>query len=247
MRSHCISRNHICSPANIHFQRLLIQVLVQRPEIFSGLSRRPAGRIRDTLAQVLSTFHDDGIIQLNDPAIQSTAFLGAIMGYPLPGVRHDADRLTTNIGLGHRYMYKNWLFGYNAFYDTTWNNKNAKWGAGIEAWRDYLKFSGNLYRRISGWRESSQHQDYLERPANGWDIRAEGWLPFLPQLGARLVYEHYYGDNVATGRFNERHSVAPVDAKGESRVNFTADKPGIHYIYSTIHYNTHRLPINVSP
>ncbi|MEG5888198.1 TetR/AcrR family transcriptional regulator [Enterobacter ludwigii] len=79
-------QDYFFSPANIHFQRLLIQVLVQRPEIFSGLSRRPAGRIRDTLAHVLSTFNDDGIIQLDDPVLQSTAFLGAIMGYPLPGV-----------------------------------------------------------------------------------------------------------------------------------------------------------------
>lgn len=42
-------------------------------------------------------------------------------------------------------------------------------------------------------------------------------------------------------------SVVPVDAKGESSVNFTADKPGIYYIYSTVQYNTHRLSINVSP
>lgn len=90
------------------------------------------------------------------------------------GMRHDDERLTTNIGLGYRYLYKNWLLGYNAFYDTTWNDQNARWGTGIEAWRDYLKFSGNLYRGISGWHDSRQHQDYLERPANGWDIRAEG-------------------------------------------------------------------------
>lgn len=79
-------QDYFFSPTNIHFHRLLIQVLVQRPEIFSVLSLRPAGRIRDTLAQVLSTFSDDGIIQLGDPVLQSTAFLGAIMGYPLPGV-----------------------------------------------------------------------------------------------------------------------------------------------------------------
>ncbi len=25
----------------------------------------------------------------------------------------------------------------------------------------------------------------------------ESWLPFYPQLGAKLVYEQYYGDEVA--------------------------------------------------
>lgn len=33
-------------------------------------------------------------------------------------------------------------------------------------------------------------------PANGWDIRAEGYLPAWPQLGASLMYEQYYGDEV---------------------------------------------------
>jgi len=77
-------QDYFFSPANIHFQRLLIQVLVQRPEIFSSLSQRPTGRFRDTLTQVLSGFSAKGQIQLDDPQLQSTAFLGAIMGYPLP-------------------------------------------------------------------------------------------------------------------------------------------------------------------
>ena len=77
------------SPANIHFQRLLIQVLVQRPEIFSSLALRPTGRIRDTLAQVLAQFQTEGKIQLDDPNLQATAFLGAIMGYAPPAALID--------------------------------------------------------------------------------------------------------------------------------------------------------------
>ncbi|EJH2733988.1 inverse autotransporter beta domain-containing protein, partial [Escherichia coli] len=38
--------------------------------------------------------------------------------------------------------------------------------------------------------------DYLERPANGWDFSAEGWLPAYPQLGASIQFEKYYGKNV---------------------------------------------------
>lgn len=77
-------QRYFFSPENIHFQRLLIQVLVQRPEIFSSLAQRPTGRIRDTLTQVLAQCHAEGKIQLDDAHLQSTAFLGAIMGYPLP-------------------------------------------------------------------------------------------------------------------------------------------------------------------
>lgn len=31
----------------------------------------------------------------------------------------------------------------------------------------------------------------------GWDIRAEAWLPSYPQLGGKIVFEQYYGDEVA--------------------------------------------------
>ncbi len=31
----------------------------------------------------------------------------------------------------------------------------------------------------------------------GWDVRTEAWLPFYPQLGGKLIYEQYYGDEVA--------------------------------------------------
>ncbi|MDE9590857.1 inverse autotransporter beta domain-containing protein, partial [Xenorhabdus bovienii] len=68
---------------------------------------------------------------------------------------------------------------------------------GVEYWRDYLKLSANSYFRLSGWKDSPDFEDYQERPANGWDIRAEGYLPQYPQLGAKLAYEQYYGDQVA--------------------------------------------------
>lgn len=69
-------------------------------------------------------------------------------------------------------------------------------GVGAEYWRDYLKLSANGYIRASGWKKSPDIEDYQERPANGWDIRAEGYLPAWPQLGASLMYEQYYGDEV---------------------------------------------------
>lgn len=50
---------------------------------------------------------------------------------------------------------------------------------------------------MSGWKQSPDVVDYQARPANGWDIRAEGYLPDWPQLGGKLVYEQYYGNAVA--------------------------------------------------
>nr|WP_229997458.1 inverse autotransporter beta domain-containing protein [Escherichia coli] len=94
------------------------------------------------------------------------------------GMRDNDGRFTTNAGLGHRYFTDNgWMLGYNVFYDVDWRNTNRRYGIGVEAWRDYLKLSANGYKRLSNWRQSPTVADYDERPADGWNIRAEGWLP----------------------------------------------------------------------
>ncbi|MHA3944201.1 inverse autotransporter beta domain-containing protein, partial [Salmonella enterica subsp. enterica serovar Infantis] len=46
----------------------------------------------------------------------------------------------------------------------------------------------------SDWKDSEDFDFYEERPARGWDIRMESWLPFYPQLGAKLVYEQGFID-----------------------------------------------------
>lgn len=43
---------------------------------------------------------------------------------------------------------------------------------------------------------SSRYEDYDERVANGFDVRATGYLPAYPQLGANIIYEQYYGNSV---------------------------------------------------
>lgn len=84
----------------------------------------------------------------------------------------------------------------NTFIDHDLSRSHTRIGVGAEYWRDYLKLSANGYIRASGWKKSPDVEDYQERPANGWDIRAEGYLPAWPQLGASLMYEQYYGDEV---------------------------------------------------
>ncbi|EMQ3487375.1 inverse autotransporter beta domain-containing protein [Escherichia coli O51:H21] len=117
------------------------------------------------------------------------------------------DRTQTNHGIGWRYFTPSWMSGVNMFIDHDLTRYHTRTGMGIEYWRDYLKLSGNGYLRLSNWRSAPElDHDYEARPANGWDLRAEGWLPAWPQLGGKLVYEQYYGDEVALFGKDERQN-----------------------------------------
>lgn len=120
------------------------------------------------------------------------------------GFRHNDSQNTGNIGLGQRHFVDEWMLGYNAFYDQNLSQGHKRFGLGAEAWRDYLKLSANGYYRISDWKTAKNLTDYEARPANGFDLRAEGWLPSMPMLGGRLMYEQYYGDEVALFGKNKR-------------------------------------------
>ncbi|MBA7933874.1 TetR/AcrR family transcriptional regulator [Klebsiella sp. RHBSTW-00215] len=80
-----VVQQHFYTPENIHFQRLLIQVLVQKPELYLTLEQRPSGRVLQALSEILTQKRDQGLLNISDPNLQATAFLGAIMGYLLPG------------------------------------------------------------------------------------------------------------------------------------------------------------------
>ncbi|EFO4660704.1 TPA: inverse autotransporter adhesin EaeX/Air [Escherichia coli] len=117
------------------------------------------------------------------------------------------DRTQTNHGIGWRYFTPSWMSGVNMFIDHDLTRYHTRTGMGVEYWRDYLKLSGNGYLRLSNWRSAPElDNDYEARPANGWDLRAEGWLPAWPQLGGKLVYEQYYGDEVALFGKDERQN-----------------------------------------
>ncbi|EII4852619.1 Ig-like domain-containing protein, partial [Escherichia coli] len=117
------------------------------------------------------------------------------------------DRTQTNHGIGWRYFTSSWMSGVNIFIDHDLTRYHTRTGMGVEYWRDYLKLSGNGYLRLSNWRSAPElDNDYEARPANGWDLRAEGWLPAWPQLGGKLVYEQYYGDEVALFGKDERQN-----------------------------------------
>lgn len=114
------------------------------------------------------------------------------------GLRAPDGRTTGNLGMGVRTFYtEDWMFGGNVFFDDDFTGKNRRIGIGAEAWTNNLKLSANTYAGTTEWHSSRDFDDYNEKPADGYDVRAEGYLPAYPQLGAKLMYEQYYGDNVA--------------------------------------------------
>ncbi len=117
------------------------------------------------------------------------------------------ERTQINNGLGWRHFTPTWMSGINFFFDHDLSRYHSRAGIGAEYWRDYLKLSSNGYLRLTNWHSAPElDNDYEARPANGWDVRAEGWLPAWPYLGGKLVYEQYYGDEVALFDKDDRQS-----------------------------------------
>ncbi|KLP69214.1 inverse autotransporter beta domain-containing protein [Enterobacter hormaechei] len=128
------------------------------------------------------------------------------------GSLHRTDsRTQANLGAGLRHFTPTYMLGGNLFGDYDLSRDHARAGAGIEYWRNFLKLGANGYMRLTGWKDSPDLTDYQERPANGWDIRAQAWVPSLPQLGGKLTYEQYYGKEVALfgvdSRQNNPHAI----------------------------------------
>lgn len=100
------------------------------------------------------------------------------------------ERTQINNGLGWRHFTPTWMSGINFFFDHDLSRYHSRAGIGAEYWRSAPELDN----------------DYEARPANGWDVRAEGWLPAWPYLGGKLVYEQYYGDEVALFDKDDRQS-----------------------------------------
>ncbi|MFS1539771.1 MAG: inverse autotransporter beta domain-containing protein, partial [Candidatus Phlomobacter fragariae] len=117
------------------------------------------------------------------------------------GLRRNSDRNIANIGFGYRQYWEDWMYGINTFYDYDYSGGNARLGLGGEAWTDYLKLAANGYFGLTDWHQSKIEimDDYNERPASGFDIHAETYLPTYPKLGGSIKYEKYFGKGVHLG------------------------------------------------
>ncbi|WP_440867932.1 Ig-like domain-containing protein [Symbiopectobacterium purcellii] len=138
------------------------------------------------------------------------------------GIRTNKKRKTANLGLGYRQYLGSWMLGVNTFYDDDYTGKNQRFGFGGEAWTDYLKLAVNGYLRQTGWHQSRLDgmEDYDERPANGFDVRANAWLPSWPNVGGSLEYDQYFGHGV---------SVADSTIPDSLRNNPEIVKVGLNY------------------
>ncbi|WP_337160443.1 inverse autotransporter beta domain-containing protein, partial [Pseudomonas putida] len=126
-------------------------------------------------------------------------------------VHRKDERQQTSLGLGVRRFNDSYMLGANSFLDYDLSRQHARLGLGVEYWRDFLKVNANSYQRLTGWKDSPDVEDYQERPANGWDMRTEAWLPAMPQLGGKLTYEQYYGDEVGLfGKDNRKKDPSAV-------------------------------------
>ncbi|GLY61006.1 hypothetical protein Pcaca05_18630 [Pectobacterium carotovorum subsp. carotovorum] len=111
-------------------------------------------------------------------------------------IHRTEGRAQANLGGGYRWFADDWMLGANTFLDYDLSRDHSRLGLGGEYWRNFLKLGANVYHRLTGWKTSLELKDYEERPANGWDVRMQAWVPSLPQLGGKLMYEQYYGNEV---------------------------------------------------
>jgi hypothetical protein len=111
------------------------------------------------------------------------------------------DRVIGNFGLGQRFFpAPNFAFGYNIFLDQDFTREHTRGGAGVEAWYDWLRLSANYYTPLSDWKGSEDYDSRLveERPAEGYDARLTGYLPFYRNLAVTGAFEQWRGDRVGS-------------------------------------------------
>lgn len=118
-----------------------------------------------------------------------------LLTYSQLGYKQQANGSQSNIGLGQRWIAGDWLLGYNSVLDSDFHQRNRA-SVGAEAWGDYLRFSANYYYPLSALTQQPNDGVFLSRPARGYDITTQGYLPFYRQLGASLSFEQYRGENV---------------------------------------------------
>ncbi|MGB3432238.1 inverse autotransporter beta domain-containing protein, partial [Achromobacter sp.] len=154
------------------------------------------GQFGTARLDLLGSFHGGALDMLFPLHDSGTGLIFSQLGARRTNLLQESYRTTVNLGMGYRHFADGFMVGGNAFLDQDVSRGHRRLGLGGEWWADYLKLSMNGYFRLSDWKRSPDVRDYQERPASGWDIRTEGYLPWYPQLGGKLMFEKYYGDEV---------------------------------------------------
>lgn len=189
-RSESYIKNQIQSEANKQINQTAHDFLGRFGKAEVNVSIDADGKLQSSALKMLNQLYDD-----------ESSLIFSQVGIHEQGNGNDS-RTIGNFGLGYRDEIQDSIIGFNAFLDHDFTGHNTRLGLGGEYWMDNVKLSSNLYTPLSNWKESSILKNYEklvfdERPAKGFDIRAQGYLPNYPHLGGSLVYEHYFGDEVA--------------------------------------------------
>ncbi|SHN72308.1 inverse autotransporter beta domain-containing protein, partial [Desulfovibrio litoralis] len=119
------------------------------------------------------------------------------------------DRWIGNFGVGQRWYplaqkegigedAGNLMLGYNTFYDHDFTRSHQRGGLGVEAQYDWIHLASNYYAPLSNWKDSKDFDgDFVqERPAEGWDLRTKGYVPFYRNVALTGSYTQWKGDHV---------------------------------------------------
>jgi len=95
-------------------------------------------------------------------------------------LRHDGDRETVNLGLGHRLLLNDdtLLVGLNAFYDHEFDYSHKRSSIGAELRSSVLEFNSNMYFAESNARTGKN--SVTEEALDGRDFEIGGHVPYIP-------------------------------------------------------------------
>ncbi|CUU75121.1 inverse autotransporter beta domain-containing protein [Campylobacter hyointestinalis] len=93
----------------------------------------------------------------------------------------------------------NLMFGFNTVYDYDLSRYHQRLSVGAEVMYKNLLLTGNLYERLTSWRNSKDFESgYVEeRPANGYDIKVKFAIPDYERLAFTAGIQKWHGDRVS--------------------------------------------------
>jgi len=95
-------------------------------------------------------------------------------------LRHDGDRETVNLGLGHRTLVADdsIMLGVNAFYDYELDYDHTRSSLGAEIRSSILELNTNYYFKDSG--QKNGKNSITEEAVDGYDYELGGHIPYIP-------------------------------------------------------------------
>ena len=104
-------------------------------------------------------------------------------------LRHDGDRETVNLGLGHRIFLNNdaLMLGLNAFYDHEFDYDHKRTSLGAEIRSSIVELNTNMYFAESNARTGKN--SITEEALDGLDLEFGGHVPYIPTW--KLYAKHF--------------------------------------------------------